>query len=122
MDGSVTEWKDAGDRVDGDGDEHRPRAPPESTNALQTCVERRHLGSNQTRIRFGGAPVCVQEVSQLVTEEMSIFRQTEPAERLSSPFRVKSLACVCSRGADYWFLFLCCAIAWLLLMTFSPCD
>lgn len=45
----------------------------------------------------------------------------EPAERLS-PFRVKSLACVCSRGADYWFLFLCCAIAWLLLMTFSPCD
>lgn len=85
----------------------------------KTCVERRHLGNNQTRIRFGGTPVCVQEVSQLVTEEVSIFRQTEPAERLSSRLGVTSLLRMfCSRGADYWFLLLYCAIAWLLLMTF----
>lgn len=85
-----TEWNKDG--ADSDSYEHGPRAQLENTNKLQTCVGRRHLDSNQMRIRFCGMPVCIQEVSQLVTEEVSIFRQTEPAERLSSRSGVKSLA------------------------------
>lgn len=110
------EWYKDGD--DSDSDEQRSTAPLENTNKLQTCVERRHLDSNQMRIRFCATLVCIQEVSQLVTEEVSIFRQTEPAERLSSRFGVKSLArmfaqevpmigsysCIVqSRGWCWWF-------------------
>lgn len=36
------------------------------------------------RIKPGPTLVCFQEVSQLATEEASIFRQMGPADRLSS--------------------------------------
>lgn len=44
--------------------------------------------------------MCFQEVSQLATEEVSIFRQMEAADRLSSEFRVKNLS-MCRGGTDY---------------------
>lgn len=36
------------------------------------------------RIKFSPTLVCFQEVPQLATEEVSIFRQMGPADRLSS--------------------------------------
>lgn len=61
---------------------HKPRASLENTT-LQTCGKC-HLDSNQMRIKCGPTLVCFQEVSQLATEEVSIFRQMGPAVRLSS--------------------------------------
>lgn len=57
------------------------------------------------RIKSGPTLVCFQEVSQLATEEVSIFRLMGPADRLSSlvvtrqaaRFRVKSLCVFCAQ-------------------------
>lgn len=83
--------------------------PLEST-ALQTCGKC-HLHGNQMRIKTGPTLVCFQEVSQLVTEEVSIFRQMGPADRLSSlvgrQLDSGSKVCVflCTRGTDYTCMF-----------------
>lgn len=80
----------------------KPRAPLESTT-LQTRGCKCHLDGNQMRIKYGPTLVCFQEVSQLATEEVSIFRQMEPADHLSSQFRVKSL-CVCVHKMNWLFV------------------
>ncbi len=106
---------------------HKPRASLANT-ALQTCGKC-HLDGNQMRIKSGPTLVCFQEVSQLATEEVSIFRQMGPAVRLSSlvdrQLDSGSEVCVflCTRGTDYTCMFgrLClflyvCVLASLLRM------
>ena len=62
------------------------------------------------RIKSGPTLVCFQEVSQLATEEVSIFRQMGPADHLSSLVgrQLDSGSKVCvflhTRGSDYWAL------------------
>lgn len=88
---------------------HKPGAPLESTT-LQTCGKC-HLDGNQMRIKSGPTLVCFQEVSQLAIEEVSIFRQMGPADRLSSlvgrQLNPGSKVCVflCTRGTDYACMF-----------------
>lgn len=63
------------------------------------------------RIKSGPPLVCFQEVSQLATEEVSIFRQMGPAVCLSSvvdrQLNSGSKVCVflCARGTDYTCMF-----------------
>ncbi len=70
-----------------------------------------HLDGNQMRIKSGPTLVCFQEVSQLAIEEVSIFRQMGPADRLSSlvgrQLNPGSKVCVflCTRGTDYACMF-----------------
>lgn len=65
------------------------------------------------RIKSGPTLVCFQEVSQLATEEVSIFRQMGPADRLLSlvdrQLNPGSKVCVflCTRGTDYACMFQC---------------
>ena len=100
---------------------HKPRAPLESTTP-QTCGKC-HLDGNQMRIKSGPTLVCFQEVSQLATEEVSIFRQMGPADRLSSlvgrQLNSGSKVCVilCTRGTDYlvfvpFLVCLCTYLCW----------
>lgn len=79
---------------------------PHWKTTLQTCGKC-HLDGNQMRIKSGRMLVRFQEVSQLATEEVSIFRQMGPAVLLSSlvgRHRYSgSEVCVflCTRETDY---------------------
>lgn len=98
----------------------RPRASLEST-VLQTCGKC-HLDGNQMRIKPHCTLVCFQEVSQLATEEVSIFRLMGPTDLLSSlvvrQLDPGSKVCMflCTRGTDYTCVFvpfLVCLYVWL---------
>lgn len=91
-------------------------------------------GWQPNKVQRGPALVCFQEVSQLATEEVSIFRLTGPAGSLSSlvvrHLNSGSEVCVflCTRGSDYACGHLCRSVFVSLLkmlllkmLFFSPC-
>lgn len=85
----------------------KPRWKAQHCKLVVKC----HLDGNQMRIKSGPTLVCFQEVSQLAIEEVSIFRQMGPADRLSSlvgrQLNPGSKVCVflCTRGTDYACMF-----------------